>query len=87
MQATTVCQYQTFLTMQSDGKTSTLTCPKLPLSAGAIIKTLRGTYRGKLCKPLNEAFNNTATLAVSERCDVSPPQVMVYKQLRVEQCS
>ena len=65
MQATTIFQYQTFLTMQSDGKTSTLARRKLPLSAGAIIKTLRGTDRGKLRKPLNEAFNNTTTLAVS----------------------
>ena len=54
-------------------KTSTLTCLKLPLSTGAIIKSLRGTDRGKLRKPLNEAFNNTTTLAVSERRDVSPP--------------
>ena len=46
-------------------KTSTLTCPKLPLSAGAIIKSLRGTDRGKLCKPSNEAFNNTTTPAIS----------------------
>ena len=79
MQATTVCQNQTFLTMQSDGKTSILVRRQHLLSAGAVIKTLRGTDRGKLCKPLNEAFNNTATLAVSERRDVSPPQVRVYK--------
>ena len=79
MQATTVCQYQTFLTMQSDGKTSILARRQLLLSAGAIIKTLYRTARGKLCKPLNEAFNNTTTLAVSERRGVSPPQVRVYK--------
>ena len=65
MPATTVFQYQTFLTMQSDGKTSTLARRQLPLSAGAIIKTLRGTDRGKLRKPSNEAFNNTTTLATS----------------------
>ena len=79
MQATTVCQNQTFLTMQSDGKTSILARRQPLLFAGAIIKTLRGTDRGKLRKPLNEAFNNTTTLAVSERRDVSPPQVRVYK--------
>ena len=32
-------------------KTSTLTCLKLPLSEGAIIKPLRGTDKGKLRKP------------------------------------
>ena len=76
MPATTVFQYQTFLTMQSDGKTSTLARRKLPLSAGAIIKTLHGTDRGKLRKPSNEAFNTTTPVTSSqqtERCDASPP--------------
>ena len=46
-------------------KTSTLACPNLPLSASAIIKSLRGIDRGKLRKPSNESFNNTTTLAIS----------------------